>query len=1439
MKNLYPAAPRSFFPLRPLAAMACLAGPLLVSAQLNVAVVNTPYTIDFDGTVAGVGNGTFNGTGFQPAPTAGRLDSDAWASTGWSNGNMTYGDTRVTTGTDFCRGTTAPGNNIVSTGGIYSMGGTGITGRALGFQPGATDFTPGNITLRVQNNTGFTLTRLDLSYVVYYRDDQGRSSAFNVRYSTDDVTYTDLPALDVVSPVGPAGTAWVANPRSTTIGGVSIPNGGYFYIRWRGLDVGGTGSWDEFALDNIVVTGRTDTQIVLLSNAGSVNETGGSTSISVSITNPHPTNATTVQLALTSGPAARIGNYSVQTLTFPGGSLASQSQAITLSDNGACDGNATFVFTLQNVAGGQGTPSIGGDPQYTLTMADDETSPISLLQGFDALPADTWPVTAGAGQISAATGGSDTPANQRVLTGPFSWQSNNGTKTLQLAAVSTQDWMGIVLSARVSSTALISSEGADVADSVAFYVSLNGAPFPADPDVRISGNSNSRWGYSTGIGIASTTAGTPINLAPAGSGNRTTDGYSTVHITIPNGTNTVALKVIARNNSANEVWNIDAIQLSGILCSPIYYSRGNGSQAAAIWSTSRTGSPAPGPVTFTKNASMVVQNTHTVTTTNNASIPVRDLAVESGGTLTLTGVGTLSVNGPSVLVNGTLNSADDRLRLLSPSAGTVTGTTALEWHDITLNGGGTAVTTPVVRVNGTLQLDNGTLDASATDVQLASTGTSTARLGPVAPTASYTGQLRMERYIPAGVTDWRLLCSPVQGRTIADWTDDFFTAGFPGSAYPNFQSPPGSGILWPSVRSYDETNPGPASSDGLVGPTNVNNPLTIGKGFAAWSGSNLNTTTAFTVDVRGIPQIANTPVTLPMTYTNTGVPAVDGLNLVGNPVPSPIDFSLISRGADVENFYYIYDPGSGQNAAWDEANGLGTGGTNGNIQSSQGFWLHATGSNLTTTVSEAAKVLEPINGGVFSQQLDDRPMVRLKLSTPASLFTDEALVHFINGTPATGAYDIHKFPFGHPEALFLSTQSTDGQDLTINAYGPLEGAMDVPVKVDVQADGEYTITLSDVGRLVGMSCLVLEDRHTGATTQVMEGASYTFQMTANEPAEPARFVLHLSAPVSVSTQDLLCAGSPQGAITVTGGGQGPWDYTVTNDLGTIMGQAAQQTIPMTVEGLPAGDYHVTVNSNTTCGQLMQTVHITSPAALDATATAESTTCTASADGSADLMVMGGTAPYIFTWSTGSHDEDLSDAPAGDHSVTILDGNGCTFTLGNVHVTAGSGPVAQFLASATELMVGDTLFVFNTGTYDASYTWSFGDGAESTENEPIHQYTLPGTYTVLLTVTDGDCTAQTEQPVVVSLATGVTEATTAAAVNAWSAGDRFVAQWQPGTARAVTADVLDATGRLVATEQGTGSTGRLSLPTSGLPNGVYFLRLRMDGSERVFRLPLSR
>lgn len=234
-----------------------------IHAQVSLTNGSPSANIDFSNSMpTGVGSNpatAFSGNGFEPATaTAGRLNSNAWAVTGWSNGNLAFGGTQITAATDYTRGSTAVG--AITTGGMYAFTGTpgSAANPSLMIQPGGSDWAPGTLTLRIQNNGTTNITQLAVDYNIYIRNDQGRSNSFNFSYSSDDVTYTPVAALDYTSTAAADALGWVivgtAPSRSTTITGLSISPGSYVYIRWSGADAGGSGSRDEFGLDDINMT---------------------------------------------------------------------------------------------------------------------------------------------------------------------------------------------------------------------------------------------------------------------------------------------------------------------------------------------------------------------------------------------------------------------------------------------------------------------------------------------------------------------------------------------------------------------------------------------------------------------------------------------------------------------------------------------------------------------------------------------------------------------------------------------------------------------------------------------------------------------------------------------------------------------------------------------------------------------------------------------------------------------------------------------------------------------------------------------------------------------------------------------------------------------------------------------------------------------------------
>ena len=230
---------------------------VLSRAQVNLTDAAPTVTIDFSASMpSSVGTGAYTAAGFSPNPTvAGRLNSNAWSVRGFDFGVLGFGGTQTVD--DFGRGqVTSP----VLSGGLYAY--TELPGTtanpAFMIQPTGTDFNPGSVVLRIRNNGAVNMTQLSVSYNLFIRNDEGRSSSFNFSHSADDVVFQNEPLLDYISPEAPDAFQWtaigVSPARSMIISGLNIAPGQYYYLRWSSQDVGGTGDRDEFGLDDIVLT---------------------------------------------------------------------------------------------------------------------------------------------------------------------------------------------------------------------------------------------------------------------------------------------------------------------------------------------------------------------------------------------------------------------------------------------------------------------------------------------------------------------------------------------------------------------------------------------------------------------------------------------------------------------------------------------------------------------------------------------------------------------------------------------------------------------------------------------------------------------------------------------------------------------------------------------------------------------------------------------------------------------------------------------------------------------------------------------------------------------------------------------------------------------------------------------------------------------------------
>ncbi|HRQ36837.1 MAG TPA: PKD domain-containing protein [Chloroflexota bacterium] len=133
------------------------------------------------------------------------------------------------------------------------------------------------------------------------------------------------------------------------------------------------------------------------------------------------------------------------------------------------------------------------------------------------------------------------------------------------------------------------------------------------------------------------------------------------------------------------------------------------------------------------------------------------------------------------------------------------------------------------------------------------------------------------------------------------------------------------------------------------------------------------------------------------------------------------------------------------------------------------------------------------------------------------------------------------------------------------------------------------------------------------------------------------------------------------------------------------------------------------------------------------------------------LVLGNTAvftntstgdPITYTWDFGDGsplsnlENPMHDyASVGDYTVTLTATNNAGSDVATDMLRVGLAPTAVFTHPTSASAQSPVQFTNQSqGTPELSYDWDFGDGsARSTAVNPIHVYTISGTYTITLTV----------------------------------------------------------------------------------------------------------
>lgn len=724
-----------------------------------------------------------------------------------------------------------------------------------------------------------------------------------------------------------------------------------------------------------------------------------------------------------------------------------------VSPSAASCGNNTVTFEIRNYA--VSSLDLAVNP---VTVSGQVTAPSGTVTGLTPVVLNSGTLAAGATQ-------------QVTLTSTYN-VANAGTYTYSGAVSASLDLntdnnsISQDYSVALPSPYIVSGTGAYCAGGNGIAVTLSGSQSGVNYQL-----------YSSTASVGSSVAGTGSSIS---FGNQTAaDTYT----------------VIATNSSSG--------------CSG--YMSGSGTVTVnPLWlgvNTSWTNtSNWCGGVVPTSSTNIVIDGSATNMPVLAANTTINSLSLASGKKIVLNGF-TLTVNG-TISGDGTIQGGGNSSLVVNGAAATInmnqaTPGTTNKLVNLTVNSGTSPATGSVTLANavvltGTVTMQNGTLN-TGDNLTLVSDASGTARIAAIASTADISGNVIAQRYVPGGSGKRRYRCfsSPVSGFTWAQLKDNIFVTG-PGGATNGFDA---NGNNAASAYTYQES---PSGGRGWKASPTINTAVPAGTGLFVFvrgdrtQPSSLSNTAIIpnnvTLDYVGAVNKGN--ISPSLTYNNTGDASNDGMNLVGNPYPSQINWNLVTK-TRLSSFYYIYNPATGSYVADNGTNLIGSG---------QAFFVQATGASPALTFTESCKAsTAPVN------YFKTAPMKLTVKMTKDSFNSDIAFMEFSSG--AAENYDISEDALKmNNDVINMGFFTSDGQRVQYNTTPVLTHVADTFILFATASAGSYTLDFTGISDCSQGKTVLLHDLFLDSVIDLSATTTYAFSITTSAASKGNRFQLIFADP---------------------------------------------------------------------------------------------------------------------------------------------------------------------------------------------------------------------------------------------------------------------------------------------------------------------------------------
>ncbi|MBO6025648.1 MAG: PKD domain-containing protein [Bacteroidales bacterium] len=315
----------------------------------------------------------------------------------------------------------------------------------------------------------------------------------------------------------------------------------------------------------------------------------------------------------------------------------------------------------------------------------------------------------------------------------------------------------------------------------------------------------------------------------------------------------------------------------------------------------------------------------------------------------------------------------------------------------------------------------------------------------------------------------------------------------------------------------------------------------------------------------------------------------------------------------------------------------------------------------------------------------------------------------------------------------------------VSNYGPYCVGQTIQLRGNAQEGATYTWTAPDGWTASGSTV-------TRPNCTLAMAGTYTCTIHVGSQSNSATTQVEIFAnPTANFTASSACLGQP--VQFTSSSTTNPSGQTISSYLWNFGdGQTSTQQNP-THQYSTAGNYNVslTVSCGGSCSDTkQQTVTVYAVPTANFTAT---TACQGQPTQFTNTSSNSASQPMTYLWDFGDGQTSTETNPShqyttvGNHTVTLTAscGGSCSDTRQQTVVTHAV-PTANF--TATSVCLGEETQFTNSSSNSASqpmtYSWNFGDGQTSTDQNPTHQYTSAGNYNVSLTVSCGGICTDTKQ-----------------------------------------------------------------------------------------------